>query len=318
VASFFSNHRPISVTSSVPLAAPEQVFQSIFASRKPSPKTKPGTAEVIYTLASTVQELDTSIARSQSQQQQQQQQTQDQNQLGQQERSDLISALTQSSHPSLPNGSEPQHLDGTPQQNISVHIPNGVKLAIQQIARQHRPFNPPPAPRPISDAQIEAEEAANALAAEEAEEDQARQLEQQIQEQDFFAQPQRATHSVYHGRRPRQANRFFTPHTAPMERDHPLPYTQPPQPNYHHIDGRGNGILQIDPRAGITDTLPRPSRPHDGFDRSGVSRRRRSPSRREEKLYAISVKRQRRLKMKKHKYKKLMRSTKTLRKKLGR
>ena len=40
--------------------------------------------------------------------------------------------------------------------------------------------------------------------------------------------------------------------------------------------------------------------------------------RRQEFLYAISVKRQRRLKMKKHKYKKLMRRTRNLRQRLDR
>lgn len=135
VASFFSNHRPISVTSSVPLSAPDEIFQSIFIPRKSS-KTKPGTAEVIYTLASAVQTLDSSIAQSQTQHPNQSQQQ------SQHDRSDLISALTQHNTPNASTSSEPQHLDGTSQQNLPLKVPNGVRLAIQQITRHFRPFNP--------------------------------------------------------------------------------------------------------------------------------------------------------------------------------
>ncbi|KAF7503577.1 hypothetical protein GJ744_003605 [Endocarpon pusillum] len=302
VASFFSNHRPISVTSSVPLSAPEEVFQSIFASRKSSPKSKPGTAEVIYTLASVVQNLDSTIAQSQSEPQTQNQQQ------GQQDRSDLISAITQHNNPNSSNTSEPQHLDGASQQHLSLRIPNGIKLAIQQIARQIRPFNPPPPPQPISDAQIEAKEAENAAAAAaaEAEEQQAQQLEQQIARQDA---PQRLRHSiinVHERARQRQANRFFTPHTTEME--------NPAYPSLLHRieEGGEDDRIHYDPNASIMnqeELRRRPGRIREGPQAKSAGLRRR-------KLYAISVKRQRRLKMKKHKYKKLMRRTRTLRRKL--
>jgi Mitochondrial domain of unknown function (DUF1713) len=297
VASFFSNHRPLSVTSSVPLSAPEEVFQSIFKPRKPSSKSKPGTAEVIYTLASAVQNLDSNIAQSQTQQQSQNQQQ------SQQDRSDLISALTQHNSTNTSNSSEPQHLDGASQQNLPLRVPNGVKLAIQQIARQFRPFNPPPAPHPISDAQIEAKEVENAAAAEEAEELQAQQLEEEIERQDASLRPRHQIINVHQRAQERQANRFFTPHTTRIENP---AYPQ----NLHEIEERGNGMY-YDPNASIMN----PEQPRQiGRIRQGPQGKSLGFQRR--KLYAISVKRQRKLKMKKHKYKKLMRRTRTLRRKL--
>ncbi len=296
VASFFSNHRPISVTSSVPLSAPEEVFQSIFTPRKASSKSKPGTAEVIYTLASAVQNLDSNIAQSQNQQQNQNQQQ------GQQDRSDLIAALTQHNNSNGSNSSEPQHLDGASQQSIPLRVPNRVKLAIQQIARQFRPFNPPPAPQPITDAQIEAKEAENAAAAE-AEEQQAQQLEQQIARQDPPQRPRHLVINVHERARERQANRFFTPHTSQIE--------TPAYPSLLHEIEEGGSGMHYDPNASIMNLEPqrRIGRIRQGPQGKSVGLRRR-------KMYAISVKRQRKLKMKKHKYKKLMRRTRTLRRKL--
>ena len=181
-------------------------------------------------------------------------------------------------------------------------------MAIQQIARQFRPFNPPPPPQPISDAQIEAKEAENAAAAAaaEAEEQQAQQLEEEIARQDA---PQRLRHSIInvHERAlQRQANRFFTPHTTEIE--------NPAYPSLlHQIEERGEGDgIDYDPNASIMNQEEPRRRP--GRIREGPQGK--SPGLRRRKLYAISVKRQRRLKMKKHKYKKLMRRTRTLRRRL--
>ena len=281
----------MSVTSSVPLPAPEEVFQSIFTPKKSTPRSKPGTAEVIYTLASAVQHLDSNIAQNQSQQQ-----SHTQNQ-GHQDRSDLISALTQNNNPTASNPSDPQHLDGAPHQNTNLRVPNGVKLAIQQIAQQFRPFNPPPAPQPITDAQIEAKEAENAAAAEEAEEEQARQLEEQIERQDFTPRPRHVVINVHERARARQANRFFTPH--------------PPYPQSVHEIEEGLSGMYYDPNAGVMN--PEPQR---RMGRTRQGHQSKSPTLRRRKIYAISVRRQRKLKMKKHKFKKLMRRTRTLRRKL--
>lgn len=242
-----------------------------------------------------MQTLDGAIAQHQNQQQ-------IPNQQGQQERSDQISALTQHNNTNTPNPSEAQHLDGPLQHNLPIRIPNGVKLAIQQIARQFRPFNAPPAPQPISDEQIEAKEAENAADAEEAEERQARELEQEIERQDH-GQPQHLVINVHDRERMRAANRFFTPHTTPT--------AHPPYPQLFQEIEEGQDGMHYDPNASIRDSEPQRKM---GRIRQGPQVK--SPSLRRRKIYAISVKRQRRLKMKKHKFKKLLRRTRTLRRKL--
>ena len=246
-----------------------------------------------------VQHLDSSIAQSHHQPRSRN------HQQGQQDHSDLISALTQHNNSDASSSSEPQHLDGTFQQNIALDVPNELKLAIQQIARQFRPFNPPPAPQAISDAQIEAKEAENAAAAAEAEEEQARQLEEQIERQDGPQQPRSLVLRVHGRARERQANRFFTPHTTRIENpSHPQ--------NLDEIQEDRNGMY-YDPNASIMNPEPerRMGRIRQGPETKSVGLRRR-------KLYALSVKRQRRLKMKRHKHKKFLRRTRTLRRKLER
>jgi len=73
-----------------------------------------------------------------------------------------------------------------------------------------------------------------------------------------------------------------------------------------------------------TTSYALPNRPRQSVDGSRVFTQtvvqryiRRSPTKRPEMVF-ISVKRQRKLKMKKHKYKKLMKKTRTLRRKLDR
>lgn len=241
--------------------------------------------------------LDANIAQSQHSEQSQNQQ------LGQQDRADIISALTQHNIPSSSTASEPQHLDGAPQPNLPLRIPNGVKLAIQQIARQFRPFNPPPAPRPISDAQIEAKAAENAAAEAETDGHQAQQLQGRARGHDVSQQPRHVLINVRERARARQANRFLTPHTARIE--------DPTYPQLVYEIGQGGDGMHYDPNASIMNPEPprRSGRIRQGPQGKGVGLRRR-------RMYAISVKRQRRLKMKKHKYKKLMRRTRTLRRKL--
>lgn len=69
--------------------------------------------------------------------------------------------------------------------------------------------------------------------------------------------------------------------------------------------------MHYDPNASIMNPEPRRK---TGRIRQGPHGK--SAGLRRRKMYAISVKRQRKLKMKKHKYKKLMRRTRTLRRKL--
>lgn len=224
-------------------------------------------------------------------------------QLDQQERADIISALTQHNNAHASNTSEPQHLDGAPPQNVALRLPNGVKLAIQQIARQFRPFNPPPAPHPISDAQIEAKEAEDAAVAAEARDQQAHRLKGPLGTQDELQRPRHIVIKIHERVRERDANQFFTPHTTGIE--------DPTYPQLVYEIEQGDDSMHYGPDTGIMNPEPprRSGRIRQGYQGKTVGLRRR-------KLYALSVKRQRRLKMKKHKFRKLLRMTRTLRSKL--
>lgn len=194
-----------------------------------------------------------------------------------QNRSDIISALTRHND-HAPRNTNTKHLD-SPQQQQFQQSKNGtqVSISIQEIAHRFRPFNTPPVPVPMTEQEINASEhieAENAKAAHE--EMQACELEEQVRLQD--------DELTQHARTPRGRrvlHDFFTPR-----------------------------IVQIDPpRREISMQEPSPG---------GRTRIRRSPLKRagireDRKYHMISVRRQRKLKMKKHKYKKLMRKTRNLR-----
>lgn len=271
VASFFSTHRPLSITGPVP---PETSIEAIDKIFQPKPKAKSRTApqEVIYTLASAVESLDEHIANKQG----------DQSTQNAEQKAAMIRTLMQRNE-NPADQTRTYHLDGGPQtMNLAA---GNVKLVLQEIARRFRPFNVPPVPTPISDAEIDAAESEAAAREEANEERQARGLEMEIQQEDYDPYIQQVVINV--PQEPDLQNgTFFTSHGAPMiEMENP------------------------DSTQEIEDP---------GFGRGRIGRQRRfNPSTRRPGMYAISVKRQRRLKMKKHKYKKLMRKTRNLRRKLG-
>lgn len=240
----------------------------------------------MYTLSSAVQNLDGKIA----QQQQSQQHEQAVNQ-----RADIIQALTQHndsvSNPADPN--QPQHLDGQPQ-NTQLRVPNGVKIVIQEIARRFRPYNTPPVPVAMSEAELEAREAESAEA-ESSDQTQSKSLQALVQNQSEPSQPHEIVLTV-HEPSDLQTGRFFTPHNAPG-------LEMPGQDQPNDIEYR---------EVTETDQIRRPNGRRIGSISDPAERRRRYND-----LYAISVKRQRKLKMKKHKYKKLMRRTRNLRRRQG-
>lgn len=102
---------------------------------------------MIYTISSAVQQIDEHTASHN-----QSQTTQHDESVSQ--RADLIKALTQhnntAGNPADPN--QAQHLDGQPQTGL--RVPGGVKIAIQALARQFRPFHAPPAPTPAPDVEF--------------------------------------------------------------------------------------------------------------------------------------------------------------------
>jgi hypothetical protein len=205
IASFFSLHRPISVTNSIPPTYSPSAFSSIFTPRdlkKPSRH-----ADVIYTLSSALQTLDKTLMQAEQHH----------------EPSDLRTAVTQASSSSAEAN------------------PPTVFVNVDELAKNFRPFMPPPPPEPFN----------------------------------IMDEPQQGT---------------------PGEIEAPSLLQQ----------------LYQDP-----SRTPR----HPFLDRMRVRQQKWERTRDEKSRvvwHAISVKRQRKLKMKKHKYKKLMRRTRNLRRKLDR
>ncbi|KAJ5155745.1 hypothetical protein N7492_008548 [Penicillium capsulatum] len=113
VASFFSIHRPISVTTTVPPISSSEAFDAIFSKRllKNEPE------DVIFTLSSTVQSMENSAQ-------------------GMSESDDQFNQLHQS-FTSDANG-ELQMVDGSE-----------AKLSVEELTRRLRPFHPPPPPVPM-------------------------------------------------------------------------------------------------------------------------------------------------------------------------
>ncbi|OKL62031.1 hypothetical protein UA08_02252 [Talaromyces atroroseus] len=123
LASFFSFHRPISVSNSIPPTTNDDAFNAIFESKSMSKK---GRTDVINTLASAVQSMEHAYH-------------------GQ---DDLRHAVT---HASVSNA-DPRiiHLDDVSEEELHT--------SIAEFARRLTPFNPPAAPKPYNAEEIAAAE----------------------------------------------------------------------------------------------------------------------------------------------------------------
>lgn len=287
----------MSVVSFVPQVASTDAIESIFAPKPEQWPQKPGASEVIYTLASAVQRLEGNIAEQQGGRQG----SQRQQQQAAADRAAITAALTQpqnnTTHLEDPN--QTHHLDGQPSQ-ISVRVPNSVRLAIEEVTRRFRPYNIPPAPVPMDE--TARNDDGEAAVAEAAEEMQAQDLEAQIEGQDGPSATRRVILTI-HEDAGMHTRKFFT-HKTPL-----IHIQDPEQYQEQHQQQLQEEFQETDASSGTTTGTGRVGR------RRGHSSVKERELRRR-KMYTISVKRQRRLKMKKHKYKKLMRKTRNLRRRL--
>ncbi|KAJ5601690.1 hypothetical protein N7510_011224 [Penicillium lagena] len=236
VASFFSIHRPISVTSTVPPASSAEAFDAIFSSKR-SLKNEP--EDVIFTLSSTVQSME-NTAHSLSE---------PEDQLGQLNRS---FASDQDGELRMMDGPE-------------------AKMSVEEFTRRLRPFNPPPPPVPIT---------ANPSAAE---------ADPSV---DHVDQETSTYSTVLTIRESRHADgrKTYEAHTGPFVFNDDV----------HAPTGMQDEVAaSIDAPSGF------------GSGTTYIERLRYNRS-----MHTLSTKRRRRVKMKKHKFKKLMRRTRTLRRKL--
>lgn len=261
VSSFFSLHRPVSVTTPMPIESSSAAFSSIF-NPKPTPKHK--ATDVIQTISSAVDTIE-NAASSSTQNQSSQQMTQ--------EEFDLRTAVTQAS----PSNATPSthHLD-LPAKTF--HI------GLQELAKKFRPYMKPKPPVPMKSPLPE-------------EPPQKTSQQAGSQSESVITQKTFTTTLTIHENTYGSGRKSYKTHTTPIvegpgfftgeeEKEVYLPPTPRGQPFLGRMRERQ---LQYMDRLG------------DGDIRQ-----------------AISVKRQRKLKMKKHKYKKLMRRTRNLRRRLDR
>ena len=247
---------------------------------------------MIYTLSSVVQNLDEGISY--------QQQPTSQQEQGIRQRADLISALTQQNN-EISNTSP-----GNENQSRQRRAANGVKIIIQELTHRFRPYNPPPVPEPLSYDATGARNIKHASESEQLEEGQARALEIQIESQDSEHAENIHIQTVVLDSNAQQVpqDAFFTSYTvdtppsATIQDPETSPFEQHTEQDHYEEAVDGNE----DPEGRSHQRLPYLDRRRLLF---------------QEDMHAISVKRIRKLKMKKHKHRKLMRRTRHERKKLN-
>ena len=255
MASFFSIHRPISVTSSVPPSTKPGTFSSIFAN-KASPKHGP--SQVMYTISSAVDSLESSAASPPQH-----------IQPIAPEDTDLQSVMSQTEFYDE-DAMDVTRLDSTQ--------PEVIHLNIQELVKNFRPFAPPPPP----------------VAMDAVEKTPRYVSRERFPKQKSFSAVLTIIERTNADGRKTYETRTCSIHENPVSIDHTEspPVESPPairQPFLNHMRER--------------------QRRWDEFRRENVG---------EEVWRLISVRRQRKLKMKKHKYKKLMRRTRHLRRRLDR
>ncbi|KAA6406868.1 MAG: hypothetical protein FRX48_09366 [Lasallia pustulata] len=275
VASFFSIHRPISVTASIPPSSTSSAFSSIFVPRKPQP------AEVIHTLSSAVKTLENASSRNALGPPQPAQAHQTTT-----EEMDERAAVTQASSS---NAEPAKHLDGAHGQPL--------QLNLEELLKNFRPFVPPPPPSPMGSLDVaELQDAEQATG-------QPAESEQVTTKQKSYSTVLTLIESTHPNGR-----KSYKVRTSPFQETRNLPPSSSSQ----------GKLIELP-----TSSVKVPSQK---FLKRMRERQEKWEDFRDEQIrdnetggwQTISVKRQKKLKMKKHKYKKLMRRTRNLRKKLDR
>lgn len=248
VASFFSIHRPISITTPVPPPTSLAAFSKIFAPRN---YKKPQAADVALALSSAIRTIENVTSHSDLQQ----------SEPATLEDAELNTAFASSSR-----------ADPSRQQGFHINV--------EELARSFRPFHPPPPPI----AQTPAPKIPRRKTA---------------TKQKSYSTVLTIVENIF----PNGIKTYK--HTTTPFREHSLKYPELGYPST--TIGISAPLLPRQPF--LNHMRERQLRWEKGRKRNAVK----------PKIWtAISVRRQRKLKMKKHKYKKLMRRTRNLRRKLDR
>ncbi|KAF2087255.1 hypothetical protein K490DRAFT_65643 [Saccharata proteae CBS 121410] len=250
LSSLFSCHRPISVTTSIPIASTEASFNSIFDIPAKGRSAKHG--DVMHTLGNTVRQLESYVQPT--------------------EEGDVRAEIAQ--HQASGSG-QVYHLDGAAPQNLN------------QLLAQMRPYSVPEPPQPLGKSESSAD------ATESKETSESRTPQKRVWKTSVII-----TEST-----DASGAKTFEATSSPVIR---LPTR--------------NRAAAEEPASEKRPTIQQPflermeirEQEWKRFIERRMNERSRTPT-----MHAISVRRQRKLKMKKHKYKKLMKRTRNLRRKLG-
>lgn len=238
MASFFSIHRPISVSNTVPPTSTTEAFDALFTAKKP-PRTE--TDDVIFTLSSAVNSME--------------------NHLPEQDGGAMINA----------------ELD--PQDGSSNLV--DLKVSVDELTRRLRPFQPPPPPVPFDEAKAASTE----------------QQQEQDQNQTTSSRESSSYSTVLtiHESTLADGRKTYEAHTGPF-------YQSPDAEAPSATEGEA--------------AIEEPANDSNNRGTTYLERLRSNKNINHRTMHAISTRRRRKRKMKNHKWKKLLRRTRTLRRKL--
>lgn len=265
IASFFSIHRPISVTNTVPLPSSAQAFNAIF-SPKQSSRSEPG--DVIDTLSAAVDSMESATHGG----------------VGEQHE-DVLSNILNGNATGLSTSF------GGPDTDATAHVGGlnmgDLRVSLEDYARRLRPFQPPPAPTPLNESEQQHHQQTSGSEDAGADAHVASSPSKQTSSYSTVLTIRESTHA--------DGRKTYEAHTGPF-----VPTDQMEAPAAYN-NGTDGSVVDISPTSNSSSNRDLTYRERTLNNRT---------------MHAISTKRRRKLKMKKHKFKKLMRRTRTLRRKL--
>ncbi|KAF2817633.1 uncharacterized protein BDZ99DRAFT_565348 [Mytilinidion resinicola] len=250
ISSFFSLHRPISVTTPIPPTTTEASFGAIFEPRLLNNRNK--FIDVLNTLSHGVETLEAAAYGN--------------------EESDLRAEIL---HHSASNSGDIMHLDELPQDKID------------RMISQLIPFNPPPAPVPFGEAQA------------------AKKVSSKDQSQDV------ATAQISKTKQKAWTTTVVVTESTDATGERTYSASTSPMVEIQVPEERSEQSSEVGIRQPFLHRMGIRERAYTQYLDDMASKKRGS-------FLLISTKRRRSLKMKKHKYKKLMKRTRLLRRKLDR
>lgn len=285
LSSFFSLHRPISVTRGLPRNVTDDAFASIFAAQTRGQKA----AEVMTTLSRTVDELEQQPNMASLSLHQQQQGGSG---------GDAASSADDFSN-------EHHHNGGL--QKIDLRGPDGaetsVTVQVQNMSGQFLPFRPPPLPQPevASKNGTSAKDVTEASSA-------AAMMEAAAEQDDAQTRVYKAVFTI-------EETTDANGEVKIVAHSPELIEEGSSNPDHHAAGGHGEGL----DRSAMSLSIDGAGRPRTFLERMALRQLRYEDAQsRRGTLWCISVKRQRKLKMKKKKYKKLTKRLRHERLKHGR